>query len=350
MNLAPVLDTSDTRSRSQEEGRVVSSWLQCLRRLMDEPGDRKFRAMMDHAAISWSDFEQKANLTHAKLDQAISYIRRERPGIVLEAYQILSLSDFGILGYAAVSSGTIHRALDLMGRYHELTSDLYSLQILDSGDHVAIRPVPSSGQVFDAQFIAEDCLGGMWRTLGLLSDDHPLLRKATARFSYRSPTHASQYSEFFDCRLEFEADRIELRIPIDLYKMAVTTANTTMADACTSLCERILGPSRMGNTANMVRRLLLNRPGERMLKLEEAASELRMSSAQLRKRLYRANTSYKHLVLEVRMALAVHYLTETALPIQEISYLLDYSHPGAFSRAFKSYHGHPPIALRPDPL
>jgi AraC-like DNA-binding protein len=83
-----------------------------------------------------------------------------------------------------------------------------------------------------------------------------------------------------------------------------------------------------------------------MYRLEDAAAELNLSTAQLRKRLYRAGTSYKKLVLEIRMALARHYLMDTSLAIQEIAYLLDYSQPAPFSRAFKLYFGMPPEEAR----
>ena len=83
-----------------------------------------------------------------------------------------------------------------------------------------------------------------------------------------------------------------------------------------------------------------------MYRLEEAAAELRLSTSQLRKRLYRAGTSYKKLVLEIRMALAKHYLEDTDLAIQEIAYLLDYSQAAPFSRAFKSYFGMSPDQSR----
>ena len=68
--------------------------------------------------------------------------------------------------------------------------------------------------------------------------------------------------------------------------------------------------------------------------------------SQLRKRLYRENTSYKEIVLEVRMTLAQHYLEATTLSVQEIAYLLDYSQAAPFSRAFKAYFGYPPQAAR----
>ena len=71
----------------------------------------------------------------------------------------------------------------------------------------------------------------------------------------------------------------------------------------------------------------------------EAAAALHLSPGQLRKRLYRAGTTYKKIVLEIRMSLARHYLQDTALPVQEIAYLLDYSQPAPFSRAYKAHFG-----------
>ena len=87
-----------------------------------------------------------------------------------------------------------------------------------------------------------------------------------------------------------------------------------------------------------------------MLRLEEAADELLMSTAQLRKRLYRAQTSYKKIVLETSMGLARQYLESTPLSIQEIAFLLDYAQPGPFSRAFKNEFGQYPGAWRRERL
>ena len=129
----------------------------------------------------------------------------------------------------------------------------------------------------------------------------------------------------------------ELRIPLDWLNRPVTTANMVMSDVTRSVCDRMLGPgaTRRLDTTRVVRRLLISRPGQHMLRLEEAAEELHMSTSQLRKRLYRAGTSYKNLVLEVRMALASHYLESTHLTIQEIAYLLDYAQTGPVQPRFQ---------------
>ena len=113
------------------------------------------------------------------------------------------------------------------------------------------------------------------------------------------------------------------------------------------MCERMLGSSGPdSSTQEIVKNLLVSRAGREMLSLEEAADALRMSTSQLRKRLYKEDTSYKEIVLEVRMTLARHYLESTKLSIQEIAYLLDYSQAAPFSRAFKAYFGYPPQEAR----
>ena len=157
------------------------------------------------------------------------------------------------------------------------------------------------------------------------------------------------YQEFFSpCELVFGAGKNELRIPHEWLARPVTSANTAMSSVAAAVCERILGPGRSMrmDTPRAVRNLLLSRPGRRMFRLGEAAEELLMSTAQLRKRLYRAQTSYKSIVLETRMTLARHYLESTPLSIQEIAFLLDYAQTGPFSRAFKKYYGFPPRNVR----
>ena len=191
--------------------------------------------------------------------------------------------------------------------------------------------------------IVEDSFAGNWRTLKLLLADAVDFRRAKISFSYPAPEYESTYRETFECRLEFDADHSELRFPVAWLQQPIASANQTMVDVCTAMCERLIGTGEdRRDTSHVVRRLLLSRPGRKMYRLEEAAAELNLSTSQLRKRLYRAGTSYKQLVLEIRMALAKHYLEDTDLAVQEIAYLLDYSQPAPFSRAFKSYFGTAP--------
>jgi AraC-like DNA-binding protein len=165
---------------------------------------------------------------------------------------------------------------------------------------------------------------------------------------HAAPSYAATYeSVFAGARMTFSAAASELRFPSHWLKCPVDHAMQGMEDVYTAMCERVLGPGDgIRDTAQRVRRLLLSRPGRRMYRLEEAAENLHLSATQLRKRLYRKNTSYKALVLEIRMELAKHYLLDTCLTLQEIAYLLDYSQAAPLSRAFKLYFGVSPERFR----
>jgi AraC-like DNA-binding protein len=243
----------------------------------------------------------------------------------------------------------VGKGLDLMASFLELTSDRYTEKhSVEQGFHV-IQPSPTWRHLGEDISIAEDCIAGNWRAIKLMLGPEADLYGASAHFAYPAPETAPVYQHYFaPCKVVFDAEVSELRIPLDWLNRPVTTANMVMSDVTRAVCDRMLGPgaTRRLDTTRVVRRLLISRPGQHMLRLEEAAEELHMSTSQLRKRLYRAGTSYKNLVLEVRMALASHYLESTHLTIQEIAYLLDYAQPGPFSRAFKKYHGHSPRAMR----
>ena len=80
--------------------------------------------------------------------------------------------------------------------------------------------------------------------------------------------------------------------------------------------------------------------------LEYFADQLHMSSSTVRRRLKEERTSYRALLDEIRFGLAKDYLSETALPLEEISELLGYTEPGNFSHAFRRWSGESPRTWR----
>ncbi|MEE9265906.1 MAG: helix-turn-helix transcriptional regulator, partial [Gammaproteobacteria bacterium] len=76
------------------------------------------------------------------------------------------------------------------------------------------------------------------------------------------------------------------------------------------------------------------------------ADALHMSLRTLQRRLNDEGTSYKGLLDETRRELAAHYMAETHRSINEITYLLGFSEPSNFSRAFRRWTGKSPSAYR----
>ena len=229
-----------------------------------------------------------------QLDRVIEYLVPDVPDITLKTLASAELTDMGVMGYAAINSDTVGQAFQYLMRYHELTSDRFRDHMEVDDEWVTIRPIPLAGFLFDQRTIAEDCFAGNWRTLTSLLGEAFNYESASVEFDYPEPEYGSSYRELFVCDIRFESEVTQMRFPASWMAMPVATANATMASVCKAMCERLLGSGDQAeDMPQIVRRLLLSRPGRRMYRLEEAAAVLQVSPSQLRKRLYKAGTSYK---------------------------------------------------------
>ena len=83
------------------------------------------------------------------------------------------------------------------------------------------------------------------------------------------------------------------------------------------------------------------RPGQ------EAISEsLHLSLRSLQRKLQNEGTSFTMLLNETQQQLAIQYVRESHRSIGEITYLLGYSEPGSFTRAFRRWTGKSPLQFR----
>ena len=334
-------------SRDEEESRIVATWLKRLRSCLSDEQQALFHAAINEVGISHTDLDGGKSIHQQQLDKVVLLVRQEVPDITLRLFARAEVLDLGLIGYAAINSGTLGKALDVMNAYHSLASDRYVDQLEVHDKLVVIYPTPLPGYLDDYQNIAEDSLAGNWRSLQILLGDTAQKDRITLHFDYPSPSYTATYNDVFGPNCKFSQERSELRFPGEWLDVPINRSSGGLAQVFTAMCERILGPGEKGtDTSEMVQRLLLSRSGRNMLRLEEAAEQLLLSPNQLRKRLYRAGTTYKALVLKTRMELARHYLLDTHLSVQEIAYLLDYATPAPFSRAFKQYFGLAPEHFR----
>lgn len=93
-------------------------------------------------------------------------------------------------------------------------------------------------------------------------------------------------------------------------------------------------------------RRLLARDLARVPSLEEAARALGLGARTLRRRLDDAGTSFQEALDALRAEVARQHLGRPRLPIAEVAYLLGYSEPSAFHRAFKRWTGETPAQFR----
>jgi AraC-like DNA-binding protein len=94
-----------------------------------------------------------------------------------------------------------------------------------------------------------------------------------------------------------------------------------------------------------IRRILIEQPG-RFPSIEAMADELKLNSRTLRRKLEAEETSYRVILGEVRMRLAIDYLRETTMTNEEIASRLGYSDAANFRHAFARWTGKSPSEYR----
>jgi AraC-like DNA-binding protein len=80
--------------------------------------------------------------------------------------------------------------------------------------------------------------------------------------------------------------------------------------------------------------------------LEEVAAALAMSDRTLQRELRNEQTSFRELVDVVRREIAVQQLAQPGNSAAEVGFLLGFSDPSAFTRAFRRWTGTAPAAFR----
>jgi AraC-like DNA-binding protein len=95
-----------------------------------------------------------------------------------------------------------------------------------------------------------------------------------------------------------------------------------------------------------VQRALASRVAGGDTRIELIGRELGLAPRTLQRRLSDEGVSYQKLLDDARKTAAGQYLGRSSLAIGEIAYLLGYSEPAAFHRAFKRWYQATPEAFR----
>ena len=252
--------------------------------------------------------------------------------------------DFGALGYALRTSETLGMALQRLCRYHRVLHDVAEVKLTVQRDHAILShhlPVPGGPPRPVSEYVVAGWLVTSRQATGV--NWAPL----QVRFPHSAPDGTSEHQRVFGCTLKFGHDRNELVFSRDLLAMPLVKADANLQAILEAQVVSMFQKLPKGEAAtDAVRRHLARELCNGEPTLEQIAPRLHMSPRTLHRRLDDEGTSFRRILTEVRRELAARHLTERQLAISEIAFLLGFSEPSAFHRAFKRWTGHAPLAYR----
>ncbi|MBX9913552.1 MAG: AraC family transcriptional regulator [Pseudomonadaceae bacterium] len=285
--------------------------------------------------LSFIDFNMLAS---------VALQRCHEPALGLLLGQRLNVSSHGILGYAVLASANLGQAIQFALKYYRVLGLAFDLDVIQEPERLQLRAVESMPMGPLSQFAGEALFASLFSIATFLVGS-PLQGLALG-FAHPPPSHAPRYLEVFGVQVQFDQPYHWLSLPKNYLERPMALANPGTVQMCEQQCEALLASLDVQDgLLTRVRRLLLARPGD-FPDLHSAAQALHTSGRSLRRHLSELGTSYQQVLDEVRKRLALQYLTTTHLPLYEIAFLLGFSDPSNFRRAFKKWTGKSPGEFR----
>ena len=158
------------------------------------------------------------------------------------------------------------------------------------------------------------------------------------QIEYPEPNYSAVFTEHLKCPIEFNSrhNRIRLSKPALALNNPQHCPNTW--HALLKLWEEQLAiKTRSHSLVEQVKQLIapLLKNGEPNIAL--VAQKMQLPTWTLRRKLAAQGTQFRQLINQTRYDLASNYIRDTNLTFSEISWLLGFSSPEAFQRAFKRW-------------
>jgi AraC-like DNA-binding protein len=278
------------------------------------------------------------------------------PLVGLHMTEAYSPGTLDILGYVIFSCRTMGEVVERFARYAPLLNDGLRVDVVrepgsaycrctfvETMDNYLLR---TPDQPVDTVWAA------VARELGRLAAKPLRARAIHFRRKTPPPEQKAEFARIFEgVPITFGAAEDRLYLPIEHLDEPVLSANPALLRAFEQHAEASLASlGDAGSKSNEVARALAKRIKGSVPPLGEIARELAMSDRNLQRALRNEGTSFQKVLDEVRRDLAVRHLSNPSTSTGQVGFLLGFSEPSAFHRAFRRWTGKAPSAFRPEAL
>ncbi|MBP1627215.1 MAG: AraC family regulatory protein [Holophagaceae bacterium] len=339
-------------SLKQEIQRVLGHYFEDLQCVMKDEGlGELFSPLLTELGLQPEDLGDTAGgLTFEHYLSALKILdaREHIPGLGLKVGALKRCGTYGFTGVAFLTQSTFDQVHEFAITAFEICYGRFlRLNILKEGPWIRSRYElsPPSLALF-APLIEQTLMTG-YRTLSevLPGKDWSECR---AHFAFPPPPYLSLYTKSLPFPCLFDQPHNELCCPASWDTVSSNLAEDHIQAFCTTHFQAMLAEGReLPRLEHQIRRILMEAPADRLPKINEIATQLRMPERTLRARLAQEDTSFRAILNEVVIERAKEMLSASrALSIKEIAFHLGFSQPSNFNRAFAKSTGFTPAGYR----
>jgi AraC-like DNA-binding protein len=304
------------------------------------------------ADVSLSPAQLRLPATKVSATQVLQSYRNairlsRNPQLAYHAGSKFRVSTYGIYGLTALSSPNFREAIAFAMAYHQLATPLMQVDFREEERTAAwiVTSLPYleiDGPLYE--FIVR-------LQMGTFLSLHRKMMGATFKpalvdYALAQPHPDGGETAFFDCPVRYGQPENRFVFDAAWLDRPPDFGNESTYAELKHLCDGFLKELELGaGVTGEVRKLILSDLSRRTC-FEQVARRLNMSERSLRRRLQEEGTCFKRLTDELRVQVAIKYVRETDLSIENIAAALGFSEASSFRHAFRRWTNAAPHEYR----
>jgi AraC-like DNA-binding protein len=273
------------------------------------------------------------------------------PALSLLFGEAVKLQDISLVGLIGVAFDNVESIRRQVNRYAPLTLDAD-----DGGTADAVEFVRENGEVWmnftsniykanpvltESGFARNVC-GARTLVASIPNFANVTFPKAI-RFTHAEPSYRAEYDRIFGVPLFFESHMNAMLVDERFLNMKLPRTNPYLSEIMSARADELLKSLESSKTTSgRVENLLIPILHTGEASMDVIAVKLGLSRQTLFRKLKAEGITFEKLLDELRHKLALHYLSGKKVSVTETAYLVGFSEPAAFSRAFKRWTGSSP--------
>jgi AraC-like DNA-binding protein len=334
--------TARATDRHSLLGTFVVPVAQALRQQGVDPLELVARVGLDLAKAANPDWRVSQAVFNELLELSIAATGDEAFGLL--AAEQLQPQVLHSLGLAWLASDTVYDGLKRLQRFGRLVATGIDLELREEGDSVHLLLGYDSHVENVVPASRDYAVGIVTRMCRLTLGEY--LAPVSIELERPPPAEPERWEYLLASRVIFDApancitwSSADIMEPLVTGDPALARINDEHTAA---FLDSFLARSITREVVDkIVEHLPDGPPGQ-----QQVATALHMSNRTLQRKLREEGTSFKDLLQDTRMQLAGRYLRSPGRSVVETAYLLGFSEPSTFSRAFKRWAGQSPMEYR----
>ncbi len=285
----------------------------------------------DNARISRSSYMRFTEYVGTKLqDESMGMMKEPmKPGT------------FAMLCKACINCNSLGHFLSRASTFSEMTNGCIEMKLSRDGDTTtySINAVPGMLHLEDIY---------IWMVLAIM---HRLSSWAIGQgivlqsvdICGDRPAYGNDYTLLFACPINFQQPQNCLRFYTGYLDKTIIQNEMTLKEFLFNSQSQLMSELEFDSSLTFqIRDLIKKHDDCDFPRFDEVASSLNISVPTLRRRLQAEGTTYQHIKDEVRRDLAIFYLSQKPMSVDEVALRTGFTEPTSFYRAFKRWTGASP--------